>query len=91
MWMKQGKPFPQKNIVQPALDYLGITGKGSISNKANQIINHLATSGDIVHPDTVAIRCMKKWFMRPLDSQKLQGIFRKVHLKVRFSKVFVYF
>ncbi len=84
-----GKALSAKNNVQPALDYLGITGKGSISNKANQIINHLASSADVLHPDTVAIRCMKKWFMKPLDGQRLQGIFRKVQLQVRWKKAFV--
>jgi predicted nucleic acid-binding protein len=66
------------------LDYLGITGKGNITNKANQIITHLASCEDVVEPDTVALRCLKKWFMKPLEGPKIQGIFRKV--KINFHR-----
>jgi hypothetical protein len=73
-----GKAISGKNQIQPALDYLGITGKGNITNKANQIITHLASSEDVVEPDTVALRCLKKWFMKPLQGTRIQGMFRKV-------------
>ncbi len=74
----KGKAISGKNQIQPALDYLGITGKGNITNKVNQIITHLACSEDVVKPDTVALRCLKKWFVKPLKGTRIQGIFRKV-------------
>jgi hypothetical protein len=44
-----------------------------------QLVTAIATINDVMDPDMVAIRCPKKWFMKPLEGAKLQGIFRMAH------------
>ena len=48
-------------------------------NMGEQLVAAIATINDVMDPDMVAIRCLKKWFMKPLEGAKLKGIFRMAH------------
>jgi hypothetical protein len=82
-WVKHakylGKPISGTKQLDPALQYLGITGKGTLVNKSAQLLAALSDTDKTIHPDSVPLRCLKKWFMKPLDGARLQGIFRKAH------------